>query len=110
MALFAALLIVSYGHLQTSNLRTETRTKPPPSNPMSTKENPHQVFYVQQQHSKALVYLVMALSVATVAVAQTVPQIGLKFGINGLNGLQNTNAPTLQPGDLAGAPAYAQTN
>jgi hypothetical protein len=48
--------------------------------------------------------------VASSAFAQTIPQIGLKFGINGLAGLQNTNVGALQPGDLAGAPGYAQTN
>jgi len=41
--------------------------------------------------------------------AQTVPQIGLKFGINGLAGLQNTNVGA-STCDQAGAPGYAQTN
>src|SRR5436190_23739156 len=58
----------------------------------------------------ALSTFVIALCLASPALAQTVPQIGLKFGINGLAGLQNTNVGALQPGDLAGAPGYAQTN
>jgi hypothetical protein len=77
---------------------------------MSTKENPHAIFCIQHRFTKALLYAITALSLAGVAFAQTVPQIGLKFGINGLAGLQNTNVGALQPGDLAGAPGYSQTN
>jgi hypothetical protein len=77
---------------------------------MSTKENPHAKPQVQPRFTKLFVYAIMALSIAGTAFAQTVPQIGLKFGINGLAGLQNTNVGALQPGDLAGAPGYAQTN
>src|SRR5580765_1599617 len=58
----------------------------------------------------ALSTFVIALCLASPALAQTVPQIGLKFGINGLAGLQNTSVGALQPGDLAGAPGYGQTN
>jgi hypothetical protein len=77
---------------------------------MSTKEKPHAIFCIQHRFTKALLYAITALSLAGVAFAQTVPQIGLKFGINGLAGLQNTNVGALQPGDLAGAPGYSQTN
>lgn len=50
------------------------------------------------------------LSLTGVASAQTVPQIGAKFGIDGSSGVQNTNAGALLPADSAGAPGYAQTN
>lgn len=36
--------------------------------------------------------------------------IGLKLGMNGNGGLQNTNVGALQPGDTAGAPGYQQSN
>jgi hypothetical protein len=74
---------------------------------MSTKENPHLVLPIQH---KVLLYAITAFFVTGTVLAQTVPQIGLKFGINGLAGLQNTNVGALQPGDLAGAPGYSQTN
>lgn len=82
---------------------------------MSTKEYPNPPSAVSCLCDKALslrtvLALIIALCLASPAFAQTVPQIGLKFGINGLNGLQNTNVGALQPSDLAGAPDYAQTN
>ncbi|HEV2207638.1 MAG TPA: LamG-like jellyroll fold domain-containing protein [Verrucomicrobiae bacterium] len=52
-----------------------------------------------------------ALAMTGGATAQTVPQIGMKLGLNGNGGYQSiTNAGALQPTDLAGAPGYAQTN
>src|SRR5258705_7116826 len=82
---------------------------------MSTEETPNPPSVVSCVRSKllsltTLLFAVLALCLASPAFAQTVPQIGLKFGINGLTGLQNTNVGALQPGDLAGAPGYAQTN
>src|SRR5712675_3029471 len=82
---------------------------------MSTKENLHPKFAHRNVCSKVfsltpLLLAVFALCLASPAFAQTVPQIGLKFGINGLAGLQNTNVGALQPGDLAGPSDYAQTN
>jgi Concanavalin A-like lectin/glucanases superfamily/Immunoglobulin domain/Immunoglobulin I-set domain len=80
---------------------------------MSTIQTPHHPFVLPNIGSKVLAHiglLILALCLASPALAQTVPQIGLKFGINGLAGLQNTNAGALQPGDLAGPTDYAQTN
>src|SRR5258705_4991124 len=82
---------------------------------MSTEETPNPPSVVSCVRSKllsltTLLFAVLALCLASPAFAQTVPQIGLKFGINGLAGLQNTNVGALQPGDLAGAPGYSQTN
>lgn len=76
---------------------------------MSIKEHLQSVLTIRHLLCKTLL-ISLALSFAASASAQTIPQIGLKFGINGLTGLQNTNVGALQPGDLAGAPAYAQTN
>jgi hypothetical protein len=80
---------------------------------MSTIQNPHHKFVLSNIGSKVLSntgILILALCLASPVLAQTVPQIGLKFGINGLAGLQNTNAGALQPSDLAGPTDYAQTN
>src|SRR5215475_8582073 len=75
---------------------------------MSTKEHPNTIRNFLCR--KPLIFVAVLLSLATTTFAQTIPQIGLKFGINGLAGLQNTNVGALQPGDLAGAADYAQTN
>src|SRR4026207_2387907 len=82
---------------------------------MSTKQTPNPPFTVPNVFVKVLpltplLFAVLALCLASSAWAQTVPQIGLKFGINGLAGLQSTNLGALQPSDLAGAPGYGQTN
>jgi len=75
---------------------------------MSTKQNVAST--IQVVCLKSLLIVTIAACFGSIALAQTIPQIGLKFGINGLAGLQNTNVGALQPGDLAGAPGYAQTN
>lgn len=77
---------------------------------MSTKEHPNVVFTTELPLWKSLLIAAVPLSLAAAVSAQTIPQIGLKFGINGLNGLQSTNVGALLPTDLAGAPGYAQTN
>src|ERR1051326_4537649 len=77
---------------------------------MSTKEHPDSVSTTQRSLFRISLITILALSLAGAAFGQTIPQIGLKFGINGLYGLQSTNVGALQPGDLAGAPGYAQTN
>src|SRR5437764_5170332 len=87
--------------------RKKTPTK---SNIMSTQEHPNAVFTIQHVVRKTFSLTAVALFLAAAVSAQTLPQIGLKFGINGLTGLQNTNVGALQPGDLAGAPGYVQTN
>src|SRR5262245_36026975 len=51
-----------------------------------------------------------AISVLTLVSSAPAAQIGLKIGMNGNGGFQGTNAGALQPGDLAGAPGYQQTN
>jgi len=91
--------------IRNSNLSVNARKTPEAS--MSTKEHLH-VFRIQRVFVLLIAAAVLALT--GTALAQTVPQIGLKFGINGLAGLQNTNVGALQPADQAGAPGYAQTN
>src|SRR5215831_2813471 len=76
---------------------------------MSIKEHPSKLC-IQRIFTTKLSAIAVALCLTSAAFAQTIPQIGLKFGINGLAGLQNTNVGALQPGDLAGAPGYSQTN
>src|ERR1051326_3223374 len=68
---------------------------------MSTKEHPDSVSTTQRSLFRISLITILALSLAGAAFGQTIPQIGLKFGINGLYGLQSTNV---------GAPGYAQTN
>src|SRR4051794_30665185 len=53
----------------------------------------------------ALSAVVLSLAASTQAA-----QIGLKFGINGSGGFQSAATGALLPTDVAGAPAYTQTN
>src|SRR5258706_486565 len=53
---------------------------------------------------------IMAAAVLALASAAPAAQVGLKIGINANGGVQSGATGALQPGDLAGAPSYAQTN
>lgn len=77
---------------------------------MSIKEHLQSVFSPRNVIWKTLLITTAVQSLAGAAYAQTIPQIGLKFGVTNNVGLQNTASGALQPGDLAGAPGYAQTN
>src|SRR6266536_911484 len=106
--ILAALLMVCSGPSTNSNSPSAI-IKPLEASPMSTKEH-RNVVLTNHRVCSSLIIVAMALALAGDVYGQTLPQIGLKFGINGLAGLQNTNVGALQPADLAGAPSYAQTN
>src|ERR1051325_3205234 len=76
---------------------------------MSIKEN-HRKLNIQCFFTSKILVTIAALVIGSAAFGQTIPQIGLKFGVTNSIGLLNTASGALQPGDLAGAPGYAQTN
>src|SRR5438270_102681 len=63
---------------------------------------------MQSVGRRTFVTTAAVLSIAGVASAQHT--LGLKLGQNGNGNQQGTAAGALQPGDLAGAPGYGQTN
>jgi hypothetical protein len=60
--------------------------------------------------SKLSLAVIAAASLATAQLTSAAPAISVNFVDNGNAGAQNANADALLPGEVAGAPGYAQSN
>src|ERR1041385_8746050 len=75
---------------------------------MNVKHTLNQLFGGAQFVGRRTFLAAAVMSIAGAASAQHT--LGLKFGQNGNGNQQGTAVGAVQPGDLAGAPGYAQTN